>query len=64
MIKTLPYNTLAGQGRTYHSYKYHILGLSLVFVKKTSMLPAFLMLILRPFERADALNLKDFFSKL
>ncbi len=30
MIKIIHYNTLAGQGRTYHSYKYHILGLSLV----------------------------------
>ncbi len=27
---------------------------------KTSMLSAFLMFILRPFQRADALNLKDF----
>ncbi len=52
MIKTIHYNTLAD--------KYHMLGLSLVFVLKTSMLPAFLMFILRPFQRVDALNLKDF----
>ncbi len=32
MIKTIHYNTLAGEGRTYHSYKYNIFGLTLVFV--------------------------------
>ncbi len=30
MIKTIHYNTLAGQGRTYHGYKDHIWALSLV----------------------------------